>query len=282
MNAKPMLAATLESLEDGVYYPILASPKMDGIRCLVQGGKAISRTGKPIPNAAARKYLEALPLEGVDGELMVHGVTFQDVTSAFMTHESALPAGWYFGAFDMMPARAGEPYSERFARLTARLAALPAGARRHVVLVPHVLINDRAELELFEESTVAAGFEGVMLNRPSAAYKHGRSTLREGALLKFKRFVDSEAVVIGYQQLETDAGQLIESLGAFCVRDLVTGCEFEVGTGRGLTKQLRERCWRERDTGLLGRVMKYRYFPVGMKNKPRHPSFDGFRSVEDM
>jgi DNA ligase-1 len=278
--AKPMLAATLESLDEGVYYPILASPKLDGIRCLVQGGKALSRTGKPIPNVAASAYLAALPLEGLDGELMVHSVDFQTVTSMFMSRNTALPAGWYFGVFDALPVRAGEPYSERLARVTARIAALPEGARRHIVLVPHVIVSDRAELEAFEANAIKSGFEGVMLSRPSAAYKHGRSTLREGALVKWKRFADAEAVVIGSQQLETAAG-LVDGLGALCVRDVVTGCEFEIGTG--FTAAQRSQLWRDRNGSLLGRVVKYRHFALsGVKDKPRFPSFIGFRAAEDM
>lgn len=278
-TAKPMLAATLETL-DGVRYPVLASPKLDGIRCLMQAGKALSRTGKAIPNAAARKYLESLPLDGCDGELMVHGVDFQDVTSAFMSRATALPAGWYFGVFDCLPVSAGEPYSERFARLTARLAALPDGARRHVVLVPHLTINNRAELEAFEARTVASGFEGVMLRNPRAPYKFGRSTAREASLVKWKRFADAEAVVIGSQQLVTATGPAA-GLGALCVRDIATGCEFEIGTG--FTSAQRTQFWTERNGSLIGRVVKYRHFAVsGVKDKPRFPSFVGFRALEDM
>lgn len=280
MTAKqPMLAATLDTIED-VRYPVLASPKLDGIRCLVQGGKVLSRTGKAIPNAAARKYLEALPLDGFDGELMVHGVDFQEVTSTFMSRSTALPAGWYFGVFDVLPVRAGEPFSERFARLTARLAALPGGARRHVVFVPHLTVNNRAELETFEARTVASGFEGVMLRNPGAAYKFGRSTAREAALVKWKRFADAEAIVIGSQQLVTATGPAA-GLGALCVRDVTTGCEFEIGTG--FTSAQRTQLWIERDGSLLGRIVKYRHFAIsGVKTKPRFPSFVGFRAAEDM
>mgnify|MGYP006263262291 CR=1 FL=1 len=49
MITQPMLAGTLESLAD-VRYPVYATPKIDGIRCIKVGGRALTRTFKPIPN----------------------------------------------------------------------------------------------------------------------------------------------------------------------------------------------------------------------------------------
>lgn len=47
---KPMLAGKCEGLES-LKYPVLVSVKLDGVRALVIGGKVMSRSLKPIPNA---------------------------------------------------------------------------------------------------------------------------------------------------------------------------------------------------------------------------------------
>lgn len=276
---KPMLAATIEDVS-ALRLPLVASPKLDGIRCLLQGGRALSRTGKPIPNEAVRAFLEGVPaLEGCDGELMVHGQAFSSISSTFMGRRSPLPRGWYYAVFDVMPERAGEPYSSRLERLTALVASLPATVSQHVVLTPQVQIATLQELEAFETKVLDQGFEGVMLRRAQAPYKHGRVTLNEASLMKLKRFTDAEAEIIGFQALVRETGQVCELLGALVVRDLESGIEFEIGTG--YTPDVRASFWQNQKT-LMGAYVKYKHFEHGAKTKPRFPVFLGLRATEDM
>ena len=46
---KPMLAAAVEDVST-LAFPLIASPKLDGIRCIVRNGVAYSRSNKPIRN----------------------------------------------------------------------------------------------------------------------------------------------------------------------------------------------------------------------------------------
>ena len=46
---KPMLSHTITDTSD-VKYPVLVSQKLDGIRCLIIDGVAVSRNLKPIRN----------------------------------------------------------------------------------------------------------------------------------------------------------------------------------------------------------------------------------------
>jgi DNA ligase-1 len=66
-------------------------------------------------------------------------------------------------------------------------------------------------------------------------------------------------------------------LGAFTVRD--GGVEFSVGTG--FTYEDRTQFWRRRHE-LIGSIITYEYLPIGVKDKPRHPVFLGFRMQEDV
>jgi len=159
-------------------------------------------------------------------------------------------------------------------------------------------VNREAAILTWEESYLAAGYEGVMLRHPDGPYKHGRSTAKEAWLLKVKRFVDAEAKVIGYSEAQHNAneakrnelGQLERSshkagkvgkqtLGALMVKDLKTGVEFDIGTG--FTESQRQLLWAQGDN-LIGKVVKYKSQPTGVKDKPRFPVFLGFRDKVDM
>lgn len=294
---RPMLASTLDDVT-ALSFPVLASPKLDGIRCVIRGGKALSRSLKPIPNEAVRAFLERRPeLEGCDGELMVQNATFQAVTSAFMSRKNELPAGWYFAVFDHVSERTEAlPYRER---AEAAAASVRIAATTHVQLVPQTSVSSLEELDAYEATVLSHGYEGVMLRRGNAHYKRGRSA-GDGALRKLKRFLDSEAEVIGFTELQHNANAAIVSelgltkrssaksgktgagmLGALVVRDLSTGVEFEIGTGFTEAQRLEffDLCQRGQ---MHRRIAKYKHFPTGVKDKPRFPVFLGWRAPEDM
>ncbi len=285
---KPMLAGTLESLAD-VRYPVLCTPKIDGIRCLITEAGPVSRKLKPIPNDHVRETLWTLP-RGLDGELWIPGAKcFGDVSSEVM-RKTGRPSFEYlifdtFALSDM-----GVPYEMRVRAL--REMPLPEFARALDV----DRIENEAALLRYEASCLEAGFEGVMLRCPHGPYKHGRSTVCEGWLLKLKQFADDEAMIIGVQELlhndnalECDAlGHAKRSthqdgkraggkLGALMLRR-PDGLEFNVGTG--FTDTQREALWAAREN-LPGLTVKYRHQGSGAKDAPRFPSFLGFRHEDD-
>jgi DNA ligase-1 len=55
--------------------------------------------------------------------------------------------------------------------------------------------------------------------------------------------------------------------------------EFDIGTG--FTADQRQLLWSVGDN-LIGRVVKYKSQPTGVKEKPRFPVFLGFRDAVDM
>jgi DNA ligase-1 len=170
--------------------------------------------------------------------------------------------------------------------------------QRAVVAVKHQVVEEEVDLLNYEEDYLEQGYEGVMLRHPDGPYKHGRSTLKESWLLKLKRFSDSEAGVVGFQELMHNANEAKENelgkkershhkaglvgrgvLGAFTVQDLKTGVEFDIGTG--FTQADREIYWAMRKD-LVGAIVKYKFFPTGSKEKPRFPVFTGFRDKIDL
>lgn len=295
---------------EALRYPVLASAKHDGIRCVIREGRALARSLKPIPNVHIRTTLEALgaDAEGFDGEIMLPApAKFGDVSSAVMSHDAKPPADWFFVVFDRVPAIGTAPaiFADRLVDTQSTIAAGRRHARgrersawMHVQHCDHVMVCSAAELRQYEDAMIAAGHEGVMIRSIDGPYKYGRATEREATLLKLKRFDDGEAVILSVEELQHNrnaaftgelgqtkrrtlkAGKVAgDMLGKLHVRDTRSGVTFRIGTGFSL-KQKRG-WWRCRDT-LIGRVVKYRWQTHGTKDKPRIASFVGFRDARDM
>lgn len=302
MSFKPMLASPADfSL---LQYPLFASPKLDGIRAVVLDGKLVSRKLLHIPNKRTFEALSRPEFDGLDGELIVGSPTADDVyrvtNSAVMSH--AGEPGFTFHVFDLHD-YVGR-FSTRLATLRERADELNAHAaeiyRRtsrvepfKIVVHEHVHIDNEDALLEYEAAQTALGYEGLILRSGMGVYKHGRSTPREQYMLKVKRFEDSEAEVLSWvpemhnaNEAETDnlgrtkrskvkEGLIAkDSMGALQVRDLKTGVTFEIGTGFTAADRAR--------TDWQGQIVKYKFFPVGVKDKPRHPVYLGLRSKLDL
>jgi len=291
---KPLLAEKADDLSK-LKYPKLISTKLDGIRCILLNGKAVSRKLKPIPNTYIREQLEALvylmpELDGMDGEIMVNGCDFNQTQSAVMS-VAGTPFFTYW-VFDQI----GEAHYEERAMGLARILA--AKEPPHVCFLSYFTVTGAEEALAQAQHWVDLGLEGAMLRDPKGRYKFGRSTLKEEILLKVKFFEDDEGLVVGYeeQMQNTNVVQVSElgttkrsshqdgmvgkdTLGALVVA--WKGLEFKLGTGDGLTHGLRKSYWSEKDR-LLGRHVKFKFQGVGSEGRPRFPVFLGFRDERDL
>lgn len=290
MTFKPMLASAIEDTST-LKFPVLASIKLDGIRATVQGGQLLSRNLKPIPNKNIQGIFKGLP-EGLDGELIYGDPAdehaFSNTTSVVMS-DNKVAAGVSFYVFDIFEPG---PFERRLS------LAADYAKDYNLSFVPQYLIINEEKLLSFEASALEAGHEGIMVRSPDGPYKQGRSTVKEGHLLKLKRFKDAEAEIIGfYEEMEntneaktnllgrTERSTAKEgkvgkgTLGGFSVRDTKTQVEFEVGGG--FTAAMRQEYWKDRKR-LVGKILKYKYFPIGLKDRPRFPVFLGFRDKRDM
>jgi DNA ligase-1 len=294
-NFKPMLAkdADLTNLR----FPLIVQPKLDGIRASIVDGRLVSRTLKAIPNAEIRAALERPEFEGLDGELIVGDPTADDCyrqTTSFVMAESKTGAPWSFMVFDKWDH--GGTVEDRMAAAAAVCNSFTWTDVPIHEVVTHAADN-ADELERMEAVMLEAGYEGAILRIPGTAYKFGRSG-KTGPLLKLKRYSDSEAVVIGVfeeqhngnvgmtnalgrtERSTAKAGKIGKAtLGGLIVRDRYSGVEFRVGTG--FTAQERADLWADRDN-LAGKIIKYKSFKIGVKDKPRHPVMLGLRYEADL
>lgn len=294
MTFKPMLAASikddqLEKLLETQW--VYASPKLDGIRGVVRDGVLLSRSLKPIRNKHVQARFGRPEYEGLDGELILGSPTADDVyrktNSACMSIEGEPDVKFY--VFDEPDG--SDAFYRRHHCVRMRQSELP-----HTEMVLHKQIRSLADLTLYEAEVLSEGYEGLILRHPDRPYKHGRSTVKEAGMIKVKRFTDSEAEIIGMTELMHNANEAkvnalghtersshkenkvpMGVMGTLQVRDLESGVEFEIGTG--FTVADREWFW----TGdVEGKIVKYKFFSIGVKDLPRHPVYLGLRDPMDM
>lgn len=266
----PMLAGKIndENMKD-LHYPGLVTYKLDGIRCMIVNGKAVSRNFKPIRNDYIRNILESEALEGFDGELIT-GNTFTDVASGVMSKEGR--PDFKYMVFDYM-ITPDEPYYKRM----RRLAMTPE--TKHIKHLLPIEVHNEKQLLAFETEALDKDFEGVMWRNPDGPYLFGRSSFNDQYLLKLKRFDDDEAVVVGFKQEIDIHGRPKDTLGGLLVKDVKTGIKFHVGSG--LDKSLKQKVW-DNQQKYLGKIITYRSQKHGAKTAPRFPTFVKFRDPSDM
>lgn len=293
---KPMLAATWNG--EPLMFPLLASPKLDGIRALVMDGVVYSRNLKPIPNKFVQESFGHHNLDGLDGELIVGDPTsptcYRDTMSGVMSADGIPHVKFYVFDVYELP---NDPFHQRHQIAESIVDDAVKGAELEFIeMVYHREVRSQLCLQLFEERSLEMGYEGVMLRHPHGTYKFGRSTMREQGLIKVKRFSDAEAVIIGCKERMHNGNKATKDelgrtkrtshkankigrgdLGAFTCKT-GEGIEFDIGTG--FVDSERETFWRNREKA-IGQIVKYRYFPTGSKEAPRFPVFLGFRSEID-
>lgn len=283
---KPMLATDADL--DALRFPLLASAKLDGVRAIVYKGVVLSRSLKPIPNEYVQSRFREL--ENADGELIVGEPTsktcYRDTVSGVMSKDGTPDVRFF--VFDNITVPS-EPYEARHRRINWRLADVTR-LEQHVVTCLDTLLK-------LEEKMLNQGYEGLILRDPNAPYKYGRSTTKEGFLLKLKRFTDGEFEVVGFEERMHNGNEAKTNelgytqrsshkenkigrgdLGALILRH-PSGAVFNVGTG--FTDAERAHIWQHQDA-FLGQFAKIKFFAIGMKDLPRHPVFLGWRDKNDI
>src|SRR5215831_4532630 len=142
---KPMLAedADLKLLK----YPLIVSPKLDGVRATFVDGKLLTRSLKPLANKSLQNIHFTRML---DGELIVGDPRskscFHD-TMKVVTAFDADPKDVRFHVFDLV--------AEAIFKDRLKLAhSISNGLGGFFVPVPHTLIEDEKSLLTLEEITV--------------------------------------------------------------------------------------------------------------------------------
>lgn len=287
-----------------IKYPVLATPKLDGIRCIIKNGKCISRNLKDIPN----NYIRELLINTIgndyygnsriifDGEIICGNF---NTTSSSVMRKTGTPIFTYhifdaitFNNYNLL-------YEDRINFLKEWFCVFKLRNNKEFIsIVEPYCISDFDELQKYEQRCINLGYEGICIRAIDSPYKFGRSTVKEGYLLKIKRFEDSEAEIIDFEELMHNNNEKLtdalgytdrstckenmipmEMLGSLKVRDIKTRIEFSLGSGFDLNT--RKEIWNNKNN-YIGKLVKYKYQPSGKKDLPRFPTFIGIRDENDL
>lgn len=298
MNFRPMLAPGEDPMSFPDYfkklrYPLLASPKFDGIRCVIKNRNAMSRSFKLLPSAQVQETF--VLQEHLDGELIEGKPTDFGVYNRTQSHVMSYdkPGNLAYYVFDYAhPDWLNKPFYERLSQAKGLLPRVPG-----FYMIEHREIEDEDELLGYEDEQLRLGFEGIMMRDPIGKYKPGRGTFNEGLIYKLKRFADGEGVIIdivegftnenektkdelGYATRSERAEGLVPSgmLGKIVVD--FNGQIIEVAPG-AFTHPERKAMLKHKEN-YIGSFLKFRYFKHGVKDKPRFPRALGIRHAMDL
>jgi len=271
-----------------IRYPVLVSPKLDGIRAIRRPDGLFSQRGLLIPNRHVQAWARAHVPIGIDGELILKCWTapYREVSSAIMSRYGE--PDFRLAAFDMV--LDGTPFKERIRRVWDVVKNQQSPA---LLGVPHTMVNSAEELSALHEQHCAEGFEGSMVRDPDGPYKHGKSTPTEGYLWKLKGFHDEEASVYGVEEEMENLNDKDErgkrtshkdgkfglgTLGKILCRFVSDGTEFRCGSG---FTDAERRIYFDDPLLIVGKLVtiKHQPPPGGRKpgEKPRFPVFKAVR-----
>jgi DNA ligase-1 len=230
---RPMLAPPNNPLKYPNYFkelqfPLLFSPKLDGIRCTVKKFaqmhftsdlETIHDESTAVYRCMSREFLELpsrqvqeffTPFEELDGEIIVGDETDFDVfnrTQSYVMSADKWTDDLKFRVFDYAdPEIMYSPFEERLAYAGDQIEYYKRVANAlhiDVSLVKHIMCRNLEELLQAESEALELGYEGGMMRAPLGKYKGAdgganRGTWKEGLIYKLKRFEDFEAQVIGF------------------------------------------------------------------------------------
>jgi len=310
---KPMLAPNDKVNLNDIKYPILASFKLDGIRCLFIKGEMLSRSLKPIQNKQVREKFQPLTDYSknmgciLDGEIYSPKLSFQEITRFVMTKDFndpksikkhggvlEIPEHLQFHIFDTVN---DDTFNMRFIERINGLSRNLAKHERVIEYVKQVTISSKEDVEEYFNVALENGFEGLILRDPNGRYKCGRGTIKEGLIYKVKPFVTFDAEILDVIQateVDPNAEKKINELGRSVTSkkkddriliDKASAFEVEY-EGKKLKVTLampddeKVAVWANREQ-YKGKIIEYRGMLVGAKDVPRHPVMIRFRKDKE-
>lgn len=298
--------------QDRVVFPVIGQPKIDGVRALNMTGALTGRSLKPLKNRYLTSQFSQPSLIGFDGELAAeletHPALSRITSSATGTYEGQPWLLWHLFDYVTEQTRA-LPYTERMDMLRVAVAAAPLGLQPHLRVIPSTVLHDMDALEQFDADNLARGYEGTVLCGPNAPHKEGRAGKK---LFKWriKRFIDFEFRVhtilegdaneneaqtnelghtfrSSHQENKVPNGMVGAMLGTTLadVYDngaLIFAAGTEVRVSASCLTHEQRRYYFVHQDEFKALIHKAKFFPKGIKDKPRFPTWQSFRNAEEM
>ena len=256
-------------------FPVIVQPKLDGERC-----RAINRDGKiillssecneiisvPHINEQLQKIAHLLPYYELDGELYIHGWTFNEIHSVISRQSNStrhiLSELMQFHIFDHVSS------SPQISRIAALQDFHREYLKNPIKLVSSQVVYSLHDIMKSYNSFINEGYEGIIVRHISAPYVKKRSRF----MMKFKpkkddyyKIVDINEAISLDKKLPLD-GRMLNMIGSFrCVGS--DGTKFNIGAGK-LTHQERWDLWKDRQS-LIGKFAHVQYQNITSGGVPR-------------
>jgi DNA ligase-1 len=281
-------------LDKHVKFPVFGSFKIDGIRAYTWPRRFMqSRENIEIPSKQCQ--MRFARFSNLDGEL-IDGEPFgEDVfkrTSMTVTAKDQ-PSDPRFFVFDLIGQDAEAwPFEKRYDQLQKVVSIID---NPHIICLEQRLLETPEDVMSMLSEASRLEYEGLMLKRPDAIYKHGRATLNEQTFFKVKTTAHHEATIKGFQEAVVNLNEATVSetgktkrskrkeglvpgntLGAFIVD--FQGREEIVPCG-SLSHDDRKFIWEERQI-FLGERIRVKSMTYGQQEKWRQARFDAFLNPE--
>jgi ATP-dependent DNA ligase len=302
----PMLAHDFHKKKGrGIVYPCDLQPKLDGVRAMAywEDGRVVlgTRGGKEwtAPKHIIEELEKVMPQEMVlDGELYVHGVDFESLTSWAKKYHEGETEQLEYHVFDMPINELGKRdiWKNRLKNLEAFFHKLnptsPKYESAYLVLVPTYIVNQVVKLPKyyagvcsaclqptyeydeifdFEKTFVEQGYEGCIVRNWDGEYLFGH---RSSDIQKVKSFQDAEYKVVDF---EHGVGKMANS--AIWICETKDHKRFKATPKASAAK--REEYYRD-GKKYIGKLVKVAFQNLTADGIPRFPRALGFRDKKDM
>jgi len=264
----PMLAQKFTERKHKIQWPAWVQPKLNGVRCLNQELRFLSRQGKEFTtlNHLLEEVvqLNKLGIEIPDGEIYIHGASFQEIIRLVKKErENEANKALEYWIYDCINT---DNFLER---KTALDRAFMKGHFKHLRLVPSYPIQDEQTMKVFHDRWVQEGYEGAIIRNADGLYqvKH-----RSNDLQKYKVFHDEEFRIVGFDQ---GAGIEDGCIIFVCVNK--EGKQFSV---RPKGSHDLRKAWYKKGKSFLGKDLTVRYQNLSEASVPIFPSGITVRDYE--
>lgn len=262
----PMLALNFRDREHDIKFPCYVQPKLNGVRCIYQRDKFISRKGKEYTTLNhLSTELKALGITMPDGEIYVHGMAFQEIIRRVKKDRGVKTQALEYWIYDQVNAKT-------FEDRTLEIDIAFGKNKKKIVKLKYVetfLVNSKEEIKQWHDKFVQQGFEGIIIRNIAGLYKVKH---RSQDLQKYKEFFDAEFEIVSYHEgTGTDDGTVI----------------FEVKTKKGQVFSVRPRGTHEvraeylEDINIIiGKELTVRYQNLSEEGIPIFPVGISIRDYE--
>lgn len=305
-------------IEEKINFPVLVSPKIDGVWACVSNGKLLSRTLESFGNKHITSILSSGLLNGLRGELIIgtdktNNDLCRNTTSAINKHCSI--DKFTFCVFDLVTEQTKDlPFVERLSRAYELIKNVSDKFDSSFIefnVIEHYEIQSIEEYFNKRKEFLDAGYEGIVIKDKNLKHKEGRSSKKQAHFWRWKPYATAEVVVtrmfnseknlnvatvdnLGNTKRSTHKENKIakESLGSIegVLVNNLTDCNGRIVKKKGesvivskgkFTQKECDHYWKNQDD-LLGKIVEFEYFSYGLKDNPRFAVIKRIRPSFDL